>query len=512
MHQILLSDGLIESAKKTPEKTAIVDNGKSCTYSYLINKAIRVANVFIENGLKHGDRCVIYLDNTLLSVISVYATLFAGGIFVIVNPQTKKYKLTYILNDCEASFFVSDASLYENFKSIKKNVKSLKNIIYSGCLEDIDSSFLLSFDEVIVRADNSIPESRSIQKDLSALIYTSGSTGEPKGVMHTHLSMNFAIKSLVTYLRLSSSDRILLVLPLAFDYGLYQLLMSVYLGATLVLEKSFSYPAQIFSRMDEASVTVFPAVPTIFTILLAMNKRNQIKFPKVTRVTNTAAALPPAHVKDLKEIFPSALIFNMYGVTECKRVCYLEPEKIHQKPDSVGQAIPGTEVFILDKNHNKVEPGETGILYVKGSHIMQGYWNQPELSKKMLIDSDLFSEILLCTHDQFKMDEDGDLYFIGRSDDIIKTRGEKVSPTEIENTIYGIDGINEVAVIGVYDEVLGEAIKCFVVLDDNSNLTIHDIKKTCINKLENVLVPKYFQVIQQLPKTSTGKINKSKLE
>ena len=512
MMQRLLHEGLERAAARCPDKAAVVAEGRPYTYKEFLDTVLRFANALKDAGLRRGDRCVIYMDNTFPCVVSIYATLLAGGVFVVVNPQTKREKLQYILNDCSARILVSDSHLYGNFSSMKENVESLSAIISSGDMDAIDDASVIAFDDAVGSQQAIAVDAKSIASDLAALIYTSGSTGNPKGVMHTHSSMLFALNSLIEYLRLSEEDRILVVLPLAFDYGLYQLLMSVQLGATLVLERSFTYPAQIFKVIEESSVTVFPGVPTIFSMLISMHKRKKISFPSITRITNTAAALPPDYIGSLKEIFPSALIYKMYGLTECKRVCYLEPEKIDEKPSSVGRAIPGTEVFILDEDGNEVAPGETGILHVRGPHIMLGYWNQDELSSEVLVDGMLPGEKILCTKDWFKMDEDGDLYFQGRSDDIIKTRGEKVSPTEVENVVYGIKGIAEVAVIGVEDEMFGEAVKCFVVPEDGSEISLREIKKVCVEKLENFMVPKYFELVDELPKTNTGKISKKGLK
>lgn len=506
--QRLLYEGLFVSAKKSPDKVALIIEGYSYTYSELVNAAVKLSNVLISREFCKGDRCVIYMDNTWSCVVSIYAVLIRGGVFVVVNPQTKKDKLEFILNDCAACALITDAGLYSLYSEVIDKVKALKCVILTGDVSKVGGSIVNVFDDVVNEASSICPEITSEINDLSAIIYTSGSTENPKGVMHSHSSMVFSLRSIIEYLRLSSDDRLLVVLPLAFDYGLYQLLMSVQLGATLVLEKSFTYPGKIFNRIEEASVTVFPGVPTIFSMLLSMHKRKNISFTSVIRVTNTAAALPPEYIKSLKEVFPSALIYNMYGLTECKRVCYLEPEKIENKPASVGKAIPGTEAFILDGKGNKVLPGEIGMLYVRGPHIMQGYWRQGALSNEVIIDAELPGEKILCTNDWFKMDEDGDLYFQGRSDDIIKTRGEKVSPIEVENAIYGIEGVLEVAVIGVSDEIFGEAIKCFVVIDNDSDLTLRKIKKACVEKLENFMVPKYFELVDDLPKTNTGKISK----
>jgi long-chain acyl-CoA synthetase len=343
------------------------------------------------------------------------------------------------------------------------------------------------------------------------LIYTSGSTGNPKGVMQTHQSMVFATESIAEYLRLSDTDRILCVLPLAFDYGLYQLLMAIRLGATLVLERSFTYPAQIFNRMREHQTTVFPGVPTVFAMLLSMHGREKIEFPLVTRVTNTAAALPAAFQSQLREIFPNALIYRMYGLTECKRVCYLEPELADTKPESVGKAIPGTEVFLLTADGKPVPPGETGILHVRGPHVMLGYWKQPELTARMLKPGALPGERVLCSQDWFRTDDEGFLYFVGRSDDIIKTRGEKVSPVEVENVLHGMPGIREAAVVGMADTLLGQAIRAFVALEPGVSLSDKEIIKYCLSRLENFMVPKEVVFLPELPKTSTGKISKRTL-
>jgi acyl-CoA synthetase (AMP-forming)/AMP-acid ligase II len=232
----------------------------------------------------------------------------------------------------------------------------------------------------------------------------------------------------------------------------------------------------------------------------------------VTRLTNTAAALPPDFHDRLAERFPNALIFRMYGLTECKRVSYLEPELVHEKPTSVGRPIPGTETFVLDEEGRPVAPGETGVLYVRGPHVMAGYWRAPDLTAHMLKEGPISGERMLCTHDFFTVDEDGFLYFVGRSDDIIKTRGEKVSPIEVENALYGIDGVKEAAVIGVPDDLLGEAIRAYVVREDGVERTDHEIIAACRMRLESFMVPKEVVFLDELPKTATGKIRKKGLQ
>jgi acyl-CoA synthetase (AMP-forming)/AMP-acid ligase II len=350
-----------------------------------------------------------------------------------------------------------------------------------------------------------------IPLDLAALIYTSGSTGVPKGVMMTHQSMLFAAGSIAEYLRLGAEDRILNVLPLAFDYGLYQLLITVYLGATLVLERSFTYPALILERVREEAVTVFPGVPTIFATLRSMKQRHDLVLPSVMRVTNTAAALPANLIPEYQEIFPNALIFSMYGLTECKRVCYLEPELLPQRPASVGKAIPGTEVFLLSPEGLPTPPGEPGILHVRGPHLMLGYWEEPELSAEVLKPGRYPGERVLCTQDYFRMDDEGFLYFVARTDDIIKTRGEKVSPVEVEGVLHAIPGVREAAVLGIPDEILGQAVRAFVVLEEGATLTEQEIKRYCRSRLESFMVPREIVFLDEMPTTGTAKVRKESL-
>src|SRR6185437_2434756 len=245
-------------------------------------------------------------------------------------------------------------------------------------------------------------------------------------------------------------------------------------------------------------------------MMIAANKENGLRFDCIEKITNTAASLPAEFIPDLKKIFPNALVFKMYGLTECKRVCYLEPELIDQKPNSVGKAIPGTEVFLLSSEGQPVPAGETGILHIRGPHVMLGYLNKKELSAEMLRDGQLPGEKILCSNDWFKMDEEGFLYFQGRNDDIIKTRGEKVSPVEIENLIYKIKGIKEVAVMGVPDVILGESIVVYATLHDLVQLSEKEVQKECIKHLEAFMIPKKVFFLDKNLKDPRKKLTKRK--
>ncbi len=512
--QRLLGEALLRTAEKFPSKTAIIVKGLEYSYSQLKENAENFARHLINAGVKKGDRVGIYLDNSWQSIISIYGATLSGAVFLVINQQTKADKLKYILNDCEAKILVSTITLKQQLSLALEETKNIKEVIITGdisSIKKIPHFNLVSFEDSIsdkteVIFPNIIPT------DLAALIYTSGSTGFPKGVMMTHQSMVFTSWSLIEYLRLSEKDRFILLLPLAFDYGLYQLIMAITIGGTLIVEQSFIFPATVYKNIEKYKPTVFPGVPTIYAMMIAAYKENDLHFDCIEKVTNTAALLPSEFIPDLKKIFPNALIFKMYGLTECKRVCYLEPELIDQKPASVGKAIPGTEVFLLSPDGNPVPAGEPGILHIRGPHVMLGYLNKKELSAEMLKDGKLPGEKILCSNDWFKMDNEGFLYFQGRNDDIIKTRGEKVSPVEIENIIYKINGVKEVAVLGVSDIIMGESIIVYVTLHDAIQLSDKEIQRECMMHLEPFMIPQKVIFLKEMPKSTNRKIDKKELK
>ena len=487
----LLGDSLLAAAHARPNHVAIIADGRQHTYAELADAALSLASALADDGLRRGDRVAIYMDNGFAAAAALFGVSLAGGVFMMVNAQTKTDKLRYILEDSAARFLLSEPRLARWYEPA---AEGLPVTVWSAELE-----------EKMRRAQAFDVAQTPV--DLASLIYTSGSTGNPKGVMMTHQSMVFVTGSLIEYLRLTSDMKIMNVLPLSFDYGMYQLLMATKLGATLVLEKTFAYAGEIVRRIREERVDVFPGVPTVYQTLIGLDKKNPLALDSVRRITNTAAALPADLLPALRNVFPNALIYKMYGLTECKRVSYLEPELIEEKGSSVGKAIPGTEVMVLDDDMRPVPAGEVGTLFVRGPHLMLGYWNQPEKTERMLHAGQFTGDRLLNTQDRFKMDEDGFLYFVGRSDDIIKTRGEKVAPTEVENVLLSLDGVREAAVVGLPDELLGQKIRAYVVTD----LDERAIKKHCMTHLEPFMVPSEVVFEKSLPKTTSGKIRKRSL-
>jgi len=504
---------LEHSAERYPDKIALISQKQRLTYAEIEARANRLANALLDHGVQQGERVAVYLNNSVEAVIAIFAILKAGAVFSVVNHSTRFNKLVYILNNCQASALITTERKARLTSAVMDAVPSLKFTVLCG--KDATTTAaqhddFLAYDTLLETYPSQPPPCPSIDVDLACLIYTSGSTGEPKGVMSTHFNVVTAASSIIQYLENVPEDIVIGVPPLSFDYGLYQLLMVFKFGGTLVLERSFAYPAAILKLMERERVTGFPGVPTIFATILQMDL-SKYDLSSLRYITNTAAALPVSHIQELRAKFPGATLYSMYGLTECKRVSYLPPEELDRRPGSVGIAMPNTEVWVVDEQGNRAAPGVIGELVVRGSHVMQGYWNDPEETARRYRPGRYPAERILYTGDLFKTDEEGFLYFVGRKDDIIKSRGEKVAPKEVENVLYALEGVTEAAVIGVPDEILGQAIKAFVVCDDGHQLSERDVLRHCSQHLEDFMMPKYVEFCSSLPKTTSGKIKKTGL-
>lgn len=508
---MLLQSFLEKSAARLPEKIALVVGDRRHTYAEIDHAANRLARSLLDAGVERGDRVAIFLDNGLEAVVSIFGALKAGAVFMVINPTTKAEKLRFILDNSRAAALITDEAKRRRVSDRLRDARHLQHLVVVGDVEASSDAgpTIHRWEELLAAPLDEGPPPRipTTPIDLAALIYTSGSTGNPKGVMLTHQNMVSASTSITTYLENFEDDVVLDVLPLAFDYGLYQVLMAFQYGGTVVLERSFTFPHQIMQRIVDEGVTGLPLVPTISAILLELDL-SRYDLSRLRYVTNTAAALPTAHIRKLRERLPHVRVYSMYGLTECKRVAYLPPDQIDVRPDSVGVAMPWTEAFVVDDNGDRAPPGVVGELVVRGPHVMLGYWEQPEQTARRLRPGKLPREALLYTGDLFRTDEEGYLYFVGRKDDIIKSRGEKVAPREVENVLYALEGVKDAAVVGVPDPVLGQAIKAFISLREGSDLTAQDVLRHCSRNLEDFMVPKLIELMPELPKNASGKIDK----
>ncbi len=512
----LLQDYLAASAARDPGQLALVCDGERLSYAELDRRANRLAHALARRGVARGDRVVVFADNTVQTVVSFWAVLKANAVVCVINAQTRADKLAAMLADTRASALVTDARHAAVFLDAASRSPHLVTVIVAGALEPERAALLRGFvawDDALAAESGDAPPARlNIDADLAALIYSSASTGDPKAVMLTHRNMLAASASIVSYLGNHAGDVTLSVLPLSLSYGIYQMVAAFAVGSRLVLERSFAFPAQVLQAMAAEGATGFAGVPMIWAVLIGMRNLADYDLSKLRYVTNAAAALPPAHLLRLRELLPHVRIFSMYGQTECARISYLPPDDVERKPSSIGVPIPNTEFWVVDEHGQRLGPGHVGELVVRGAHVMRGYWEKPDLTALRLRPGPLPGEMVLYTGDYHRLDEEGYLYFVSRMDDIIKSRGEKVAPREVENAIAQIPGVREVAVIGVPDEILGQAVKAFVLPEPGAELTEKAVRLECERRVESYMVPKHVVFVTSLPRTSGGKVKKTELK
>jgi amino acid adenylation domain-containing protein len=504
----LLHDFLLAAAEERPNAVALVARPERISYAELERRSRELAAFFAARGIERGDRVVIFGENSIDVATSFWAALRANAVPIVVSPQTKRDKLRYLVDDCRARAIVADGPLWAGVAEALR-LSTVELVVTRG--GDAEETLGVVPYALARIPGAAAPPRRCLDIDLAAIIYTSGSTGEPKGVMHTHRSMITAATSVSSYLEMNETDVVLCALPLSFDYGLYQIIMAARVGASVVIERSFAYPAQVVVTMQEERVTGFPGVPTMFAMLHQMKSLWGMDWSNIRFVSNTAAALGDKQIQFLRQLFPAARVYSMYGLTECQRCTYLPPEDLGHKPGSVGVAIPNTELWLVDDQDRRLGPGEVGQLVIRGATVMRGYWEKPEATAAKLKPGPLPGEMVLYTGDLCRLDDDGYLYFVGRMDDIIKSRGEKVAPKEVETAIGNIEGVLETAVVGVPDPILGQAVKAYVVLEAGAELTAVDVQRACQARLEAFMVPKHVAFVASLPRTTTGKINKSEM-
>jgi long-chain acyl-CoA synthetase len=498
----LLHHEFERSARRVPGKIALRCEDRGYTYADLDAASAALAVALRAAGVVAGDRVAQFADNEYEAVVGLLGVLRAGAVFMPINPSTKAAKLAYLLEDSGARVLLTQSALLRVVaEALPQLPAGWPHVMVAGPDTGEHASLAAA-----LNSRGAAPTVGRDSGDLAALIYTSGSTGQPKGVMLSHANMLAAARSIGTYLALEERDVILCGLPLAFDYGLYQLLLAFRVGATVVLERSLAFPARTIEVARREGVTVLPGVPTFFAMLLRFEAIADL--PQLRMLTNTAAALPLAHIEQLRRLFPRAALFSMYGLTECKRVSYLPPEQLDVRPASVGRGMPGIEVWLVDDAGRRLPPGSTGELVVRGPNVMLGYWRKPEETAERLRRDPASGDLVLHSGDIFRTDAEGWLYFVARRDDIIKSRGEKVSPREVEDVLHRLPGVREAAVVGVADPLLGEAIKAYLVLAPGTSYAARDVIRHCLASLESFMVPKHVEFVAALPKTETGKVTR----
>jgi len=508
------------SARLFPDKNALFALGKWHTYRDLDDRANRLARLLLKRGLAKGDRVALFIENSAEYVVSYYGILKAGGTTVALNTESTAEDVAYVIGDCGIRFLIANRRLLERLIPGREGRPSCPSFRKLTELEGVfvwapSGSPVLEVPDVPIAGlpDACDPEScerpdvRTIDLDIASIVYTSGSTGKPRGAVLSHLNIVANTRSIVEYLSLTPEDRIMVVLPFYYIYGKSLLNTHFAVGASVVVDNRFLYPNVILQTMQEQDVTGFAGVPSTFTILLGRSNVRSRKFPKLRYLTQAGGAMAPSVQKDVAETFAPASLFIMYGATEAAaRLSYLPPEDLPRKWGSIGKAISNVELFVANEKGRPLPAGEEGEIVARGSNIMSGYWNHPEETAKVLRNG------LYYTGDIGRSDDEGFLYVVGRSKDMIKIGGNRVSAKEIEEALHEHPAVAEAAVIGVPDEVLGEAPKaCIVLKVPYSKDVVDQLPGFLQSHLAIYKIPKLYEIRESLPKTDSGKILKQKL-
>lgn len=473
-----------------PSKIFISDDESTLSYKAFINAGHHLSNILTEQNIQFQDRILVSTENSTCIPLVIYACSLLGAICVPIS-FVKGSRLDFIMKDCNPRLIITADT--KRFSKYKTPILGLKQIMDS----------ILNKKEGKQRA-----YAKVIDLDLLLLLYTSGSTGNPKAVALNHSNILSASESISRYLEINEKDRIINFNPFSFDYGLYHFIICANRGASLFLQKNFVYKEEIMQIILSKRITVLPFIPS--QIISLCNKKNKYKVANSVRIiTNTGAPFPSTALTQLRTIFPNAEIFAMYGLTECKRVSFLDPSKLSLKKDSVGQAMPNTRVKIIDGNFKEMNAGDTGQLVVQGRNVMVGYWNNDKATRKKIKKIALEPPYLL-TGDYFYSDSDKDLFFVGRRDDIYKSYGLRISTKDIEHIISKHEKVAEVAVVGKYEENNAYFI-AYIVL--NSKALPAQIKEFIAMHVENqYMIPRDIHILSKIPKTTNGKIDYKKIE
>jgi len=493
---------LESSAQAYPDRTALLEGDRKMTFSEVDSLSNRLARLLKEHGLQKGDRVLMIMENSFESVAGYYGILKAGGVCVEVSDRTTPAEAAYYRDNSGASTCLISALSAKRLAGF-----DIPCVIGPEVPVNNGYGVQMTWEDVSNVPDDPV-KGDIWEGDLAAIVYTSGSTGRPKGVMLTHRNLCANCASIVSYLGLTGSDRVMAVLPFNYVYGKTLLNTHFMVGGSLVINNRFAFPNSVIQDMIKKEVTGFAGVPSTFAILLNRSIFTKTPIPSLRYVTQAGGAMAPALTKRLIEILGNVSLYIMYGATEASaRLTYLPPERLlEDKLGSIGIPIPGVEITIRDNEGTVLPPFAVGNICAGGENIMQGYWKDEEETAKAL------KPWGLVTGDLGHMDDEGFIYLTGRKKDMLKIGGERVSPKEIEEGLIESGMVHEVAVTGHPDEYLSEVPEAFIVPLDDKTFDLEALKSFIARRLASHKHPKYWNVMRVLPKKPSGKIDKEALK
>ena len=503
------------TAQRTPDKCALIHKQTELSYKKLDERIQQLAKGFQGLGIQREDRVAVFLPKVPETIISLFATSLANGAFVPVNSVLKAPQVQHILNDCDVKILVTSSDRLKGLVEILKHCPALQHVVLIDKLpENFESPVPVSLMSQLKEQD--IAQYHRVDNDIAAILYTSGSTGKPKGVVLSHRNIVCGAQSVSSYLEITDEDVILALLPLSFDYGMNQITTAMLMGATCVLMDYF-LAGDVVKQIEKHQVTGLACVPPLWQQLMKA-KWSEGATQQLRYFTNTGGAMPQVTLKQIRETFPNAAPYLMYGLTEAFRSTYLPPEKVDERIGSMGKAIPNAEIMVVREDGTLCEPGEPGELVHRGPLVSLGYWNDEgktaERFKPVPVRKNglMLTEMAVFSGDQVKKDEDGYLYFVGRKDEMIKTSGYRVSPMEVEEACYqGAAEVAEAVACGVPDLELGQAIVLLIVIKENAEIEEKQLLGKIKKALPNFMHPKYLEIRPSLPRNPNGKVDRSNL-
>ena len=492
-------------AGKSKDTTALLTLSGRYSFSDLDNAAQRVACLLVRSGSNKGDRAILLANSGFFWVASYLGIMRAGLICVPLPPTIPLCELDYVMSTTEplCAFVESQA-----IAKLGGNLRSTTLItdLQLALSERIGYTKISSFQTMEADEVSDLPCSGG--DDIAALMFTSGSTGKPRGVMISHRNIIANTESIIQYLTLTSNDRVMAVLPFDYCFGASLLHTHLRVGGSIVVDSRFMYPQAILKRMLETECTGFAGVPSHFQILLRRSSFGSMSLPHLRYVQQAGGQLAPTFISELRKALPGTKIFIMYGQTEATaRLSYLPPEFLESKLGSVGKGIPGVRLQVLNDLGQPVTPGESGEIVAEGDNVAMGYWKDESETALSFRNGRLY------TGDLATVDSDGFIYILDRAKDFLKCGGKRVSCRFIENALLEHPSLMEVAVVGVPDEILGEAAVAFAVPQSfMAPPTYEEMRAHCKYRLPTPFIPKQFVLVKALPKNSRGKVLKSELK
>ena len=514
----LIHQLIARCAEATPDAPALLFKDQSFSYAQLQQEVETVAGALLALGVEPGGRVGVYLPKRPETVFSLFGAAAAGACFVPINPLLKARQLAHILPHCNIRVLITSHSRLEPLLAVLESCPDLHTIVlldeHVPAMKNPPEQRLLSFADFRAAAAGASPH-RRIDTDMAAILYTSGSTGNPKGVILSHRNLVMGARSVTSYLENSAEDRLLAVLPLSFDAGLSQLTTVFAVGASVVLI-DYLVPRDVIKAVVRYGVTGLGAVPPLWIQLSGMEWPPEA-VESLRYITNTGGAMPVSTTRALQQRLPHTLIYLMYGLTEAFRSTYLPPEQVNVRPESIGIAIPNAQIMVINDKGQECAPNEPGELVHRGALVSLGYWNDPQKTAERFRpwpgqpSESPARELAVWSGDQVMRDEEGYLYFITRQDDLIKTSGYRVSPTEVEGVALSSGLITGAAAVGIPHAALGQAILLAVTTsgDTTADTTLTESLLThCRSEMPNFMVPSAIVVRRTLPHNQNGKIDR----